>query len=121
MPDGRLLLPGVRVCVDVGVDGGGGGAVAVAVCFAVAEGWGGGVGGRGGGGCGGGFVGVDHFAVAFEDLFCCDVGGVVVEGRVVEDGLDVFGDLGNGVSRGWVGGEGFDLPRTFDRCIRLAC
>ena len=32
-------------------------------------------------------------AVAFEDFLCGYVGGVVEEGGVVEDGLEVFGDL----------------------------
>ena len=37
-------------------------------------------------------------AVAFEDFFGGYVGGVVEEGGVVEDGLEVFGDLWEGVS-----------------------
>lgn len=54
--------------------------------------------GRGVGGCGGGDGGAAggggaDVAVAFEDFFGCYVGGCVEEGGVVEDGLEVFGDL----------------------------
>lgn len=99
MAHGRLFGPGlagVGVCVDVRDDGSGG-----------AGGVGGGVFGGGGrvGGLGGdlGAVGGGggDVAVAFEDFFGSDVGGVVEEGGVAEDGLEVFGDLlgGGHVSR----------------------
>jgi len=105
MAHGRLFGPGlagVGVCVDVRDDGSGG-----------AGGVGGGVFGGGGrvGGLGGdlGAVGGGggDVAVAFEDFFGGDVGGVVEEGGVAEDGLEVFGDLlGGGMSVGVGGGRG---------------
>ncbi len=94
MAHGRLFGPGlagVGVCVDVRDNGSGGAGVVGGGVF----GGGGRVGGLGGdlGAVGGGGGDV---AVAFEDFFGGDVGGVVEEGGVVEDGLEVFGDLSGG-------------------------
>jgi len=91
MSHGRLFGPrlaGVGVCVDVRDDGSGGAGGVSGGVF----GGGGRVGGLGGdlGTVGGGGADV---AVAFEDFFGGDIGGVVEERGVIEDGLEVFGDL----------------------------
>lgn len=63
----------------------------------------------------------DCVAVAFEDLFGGDVcGGSVEEGGIVEDRLEVFGDLWNEVSkvseRKRMGEN--NIPRTSGHCIQ---
>lgn len=93
VPYRRLLRPRrrlVRVGVDVGDDGSGGLGVAGGVVV-FRPSW------RRIGGlfCDYGAVcgGPANVAVAFEDLFGGDVGAVVEEGGIVEDGLKIFRDL----------------------------
>jgi hypothetical protein len=78
--------------LNTGYDGVGVCAAAAAAVVGAAEG------GAGGGldGVAGAAVGGD-VAVAFEDFFGGYVAGVVEEGGVVEDGLEVFWDLGGGL------------------------
>lgn len=38
--------------------------------------------------------GTTDVAIAFEDFFGCYVRGVIKEGGVIEDGLEIFGNLG---------------------------
>ena len=93
MPNGGFFLPSMRllgVGVHLGVDWSG--IAATAVGFAIAERRHVGIGGRS---FGRGFIGrADDFAIAFENLLGGYVGAVIIEGGIVEDGLDVFRDLG---------------------------
>ena len=38
--------------------------------------------------------GTTNVTIAFENFFGCYVGGIVEEGGVIEDGLKIFGNLG---------------------------